>query len=159
MRMLMPNCMCPSSPGAAPQLTPPSGLCFVRLNRYVPGPELGFSYDSAPRGGSPAPIINDCPRPDLDWIQQSMENIGLACSELFRLLVLPRTYQAGSSRDALASAPQPGNFQVGHGTGFHEPPHKALDWPQKQACAPMEQRTSHHCQRTRGRTWVPGNRA
>ena len=33
-----------------------------------PGPELGLSYDSAgtaepaPRGGSPAPIINDCPR-------------------------------------------------------------------------------------------------
>ena len=72
---------------------------------------------------------------------------------------------------ASARALQSGNFhEVCHATGFHEPPHKEVlvDWPLKQACAPMEQRASHHCQRARGHgrtnpsctsTWVPGNRA
>ena len=31
MQMLMPKCAGPDSPGAALQLTPPSGLCFVQL--------------------------------------------------------------------------------------------------------------------------------
>ena len=46
MRMLMPNCMRLGSPGAAPQLTPPSGLCFVRLNR---GLSWGLAMIPPPR--------------------------------------------------------------------------------------------------------------
>ena len=32
-RMLLLTFMCPGPPLAAPKLTPPNGLCFVRLNR------------------------------------------------------------------------------------------------------------------------------
>ena len=45
----------------------------MRLNR---GLSLGLSYDSTPRGGSPAPIINDCPPPYIVDGKTTVRTIG-----------------------------------------------------------------------------------